>query len=131
MSARHTKDYLKGGLSAFAANQAYTPISENFPIGADGGCRLVIGVQVTASTIAAAVTVKLQTSIDAGAASPTWTDAKTATVAGDGWTFIKLLAEVAGDQTYLPLGTTGRVLITTGAGDAATVANVRVVQDLR
>lgn len=83
----------------------------------------VIDVHVTASTVAVGITAKLQDSQD----GINWFDKKTvaitAVVTETAFT-IKLLPDVAGDQTYLPLRPIGRVVITSGAGDSATVSKI-------
>lgn len=126
MSSRYTKDYLKQGLAAIGATVTDSAISEPFPITADGALHMLIGIKLSAITDTTGLTAKLQTSIDGGT---TWQDSKTAALEATGWTFIRLMVEDADDQQYLPLGVTGRVVITTGADDAATVSAVRVVQD--
>jgi hypothetical protein len=108
---------------AVAASQTDKPISKEFPITAGGASRaFVVKLKVSAATVAAAITVKLQTAIGAD-----WVDSKTGTVlAGAGNTYIKILA----DNTYMPLLNKGRVVLTTGIGDSATVTSVEILQEL-
>lgn len=127
MSGYRPKNYLKKGLAVIGASETDTPISEPFPITASGSLHLVVAIKAADVTDTTGLAAKLQTSIDGGT---TWHDTKTADITTDGWVFIKLLAEVAGDQTHLPLLSIGRVVITTGTGDEATISDVQVLQEL-
>lgn len=108
------------------ASSANTPISLEFPITAGGACiGFVAKVSFSAATITTAITAKLQTAIGA-----TWVDAKTAAVTASGDFYIKVLPTVTGDQAFMPLLNKGRLVLTTGAGDSATVLSVDVLQEL-
>lgn len=109
------------------ASQTNKPISvEGWPLTAGGAVQgLVIKIKVSAVTVAAAITAKLQTAI-----GPDYVDSKTVSITGNGSFYIKLLAEAAGDQTYLPLLNKGQVVLTTGVGDTATITSVEVLQEL-
>lgn len=112
-----------GIVQAVTANQTNLAISREFPITASGSRNLVVAIKTSATTVAAAITAKLQTAVNG-----TYQDSKTVSVTGNGYFFIKLNVEVAGDQTYLPLLNSGKVVITTGAGDAVTIDSVDILQ---
>jgi hypothetical protein len=104
------------------ASQTNLVVSNDFPITAGGATRgFCLKLKVSAVTVAAAITAKLQTAI-----GDDWVDSKTVTVTADGSFYIKILA----DNTYMPLLNKGRLVITTGAGDTATIDSVEVLQEL-
>jgi len=107
------------------ASATNSVVSRTFPITARGALHLVLAVDTSSTTVATGITAKLQTAI-----GDTWVDSKTATISGDGRFYIKLNVEVAGDQTYLPLLSQGRVVVSTGAGDAVTIDKVWLIQEL-
>jgi hypothetical protein len=110
---------------AVGASATNTAVSKEFSITAAGAKYLVIAVDVSSVTAGAGITAKLQTAIGS-----VWADSKTAAVTADGRVYIKLLADNSSDQTFLPLLSKGRVVITTGAGSAVTVDRVYVIQEL-
>lgn len=113
-------------VSAIGASVSNSPISDQFPIYAGGAMRgMVIKINVSGVTVGAGITAKLQTAIDGE-----FEDSKTVAVTANGNVYIKLLAAAAADQTYLPLLSTGRVVITTGAGSAVTIDSMQILQDL-
>lgn len=113
--------------SVQVANLSASPISKNFPISADGSKNLLIGVQVSDVTAASGITVALQSSVNPK--SNAWRTAKTSSpVSADGWVYLSMNIEVAGDQANLPLGPTGRIVVTTGAGDELTIVDAVVCQ---
>lgn len=107
------------------ASATNTAVTKEYPITAGGSIHHVIAIDVTTVTVAAGITAKLQTAIN-----DIWVDSKTAAITVAGRVYIKLNVEVAGDQTYLPLLNKGRVVISTGAGDAVTVTAVNILQEL-
>lgn len=117
-------DYgIPGAVVGVVANQA---ASKEFPITARGALTLVIKVTVSDVTNVGTQTLKLQTAI-----GNDWVDSKSTTFTASGSSYIKLLSEAAGDQTYLPLLSKGRVVLTqTNAGDEATITKVEVLQEL-
>lgn len=125
MNAWVQQDVTLGSGQVVGASQSNIPISKEYRITSWGSLRQQIAVKASAVTVAAGITAKLQTSIDGGT---TWVDSKTVAVSANGVFYIKLLETVAGDQTYLPLLNTARVVLTTGAGDTATVDWVYSVQ---
>jgi hypothetical protein len=113
---------LSGGISV-GASETNKVVSQEFPITRAGSLNLVIAIKTSSTTVTNAITAKLQTGLQAN-----WEDAKTVSITGDDWFFIKLNVEVAGDQTYLPLLPQGRLVVTTGADDAVTFDAIHVIQ---
>lgn len=110
------------GSQTVGAAATNTPISLEFPITAGGACLgFVVKAVFSAVTVGTAITAKLQTAIGSD-----WVDSKTAAVAANGAVYIKILS----DNTYMPLLNKGRMVLTTGAGDTATVTSVEVLQPL-
>lgn len=125
MNGWSAKDVTSAPGQVVGASQTNLPISVEFPITAGGALHFVLALDVTAVTVATAITAKLQTAIGS-----TWQDSKTVSVTADGRFYIKLNVEVAGDQTFLPLLNKGRLVLTTGAGDTATISAINVLQEL-
>lgn len=124
MNAWSPTDYKLGNLQPIGASVTNQAISKPFPITAGGALHLVVAIKASAVTVGTAITAKLQTGVDG-----IFADSKTASIAGNGVVYIKLSAETAGDQTYLPLLAVGQVVITTGSGDAVTIDSVNVLQE--
>lgn len=120
----HPKDVAPEASKAIAASQTDAAISDPFTITAQGSQHMV--VCVIASAVTGTVDIKLQTSIG----DTEWVDSKATTIAAAGRAYIKLNAETAADQTYLPLLSRGRVVVTTGVGEDITVSNVYVIQQI-
>lgn len=120
------KDIQISDVQSLAASQSNQVISKEFPITAGGSKNLVVKLKVSAATVAAGITAKLQTSLN-----DDWVDSKTVAVtAGANDWYIKLNVEVTADQTYLPLLNKGRLVISSGAGDSATLGAISVLQEL-
>jgi len=120
------KEIKKNEVSAVGASVTNFAISKDFPIDGAGAMQgLVVKIKVTGVTVGTGITAKLQTAIDGD-----FVDSKTAAISADGNFYIKLLAAAAGDQTYFPLLSTGRVVVTTGAGDAVTITSIQLLQGL-
>lgn len=117
-------NYNLPGLQPISSIVTNSPISKEFPITAGGSQHITVKITASGVTLAAGITAKLQTSVDG-----VWEDSKTAAITANGRYYIQLLAERTADQQYLPLLSLGRVVITTGAGDAITVSSVDVLQD--
>lgn len=111
--------------SVVGASATNTAITREYPITAGGSIHHAIVIDVTAVTVSTAITAKLQTAV-----GNTWQDSKTVSISATGRFYIKLNAETSGDQTYLPLLGKGRVVLTTGSGDTATITAVNVLQEL-
>jgi hypothetical protein len=104
---------------------ANSPISREYPITAGGSLHHVVKIEASGVTVVGSITAKLQTAIGTD-----WVDSKTVAITGNGSFYIKLLAEAAGDQSFLPLLNRGRLVITTtNAGDMATIAAVFRLQE--
>ena len=116
----------KNGLPAVGASETNLAISEIFTLSAGGAVEgLVVKITASGVTLATAITAKLQTAID-----QEWVDSKTVSITTNGNFYIKLLGNAAADQTFLPLLASGRIVITTGAGDAVTVDTIKILQEL-
>lgn len=110
---------------AYGASLTNQPVTKEYRISAGGALNCVLKVVASSTTVSTGITAKLQTALGSD-----WVDAKTVTISGNGAFYIKLQAAVAGDQAYLPLLNRGRVVLTTGAGDAVTIDSVDVLQEL-
>jgi hypothetical protein len=86
---------------------------------------MVIAIKASSVTAGAGITAKLRSSI--GENTPV--DAKTVSIAADGIVYLKLDINISGDQTHLPLLSLGEIVLTTGAGSAATIDAVWVLQE--
>lgn len=107
------------------ASESNIVVSSRFPITAGGSKALVIAAKVSGVTVGTGITLKLRSSIG----DQTAEDSKTAAVTGNGMAYIKLLAEAAGDQAFLPLLSIGQVVISTGTGSAVVVEDVWAIQE--
>lgn len=124
MNGWSTKEVSIAG-KIIGASETNTAVTREFPITAGGALHLVVAIDVTATTVAAGITAKLQTAIDG-----IYQDAKTVAISGNGRFYIKLNAEVAGDQGFLPLLNGGRIVVSSGAGDTTTISAVNILQEL-
>ena len=102
-------------------------ISREFPISAKGSLNLLVGLKCASVTAGAGITAKLQSSI-LGGADADWIDGNTVAITGNGWVYIRMNIQVSGDQAKLPLADVGRLVLTTGAGSAATVTEAYICQ---
>lgn len=107
------------------ASATNTPISKTFTITSGGSTSLVVAIKASSVTAGAGITAKLRT----GIGNNTPVDSKTAAITADGIVLIKLNINIAADQTHLPLLSIGEVVLTTGAGSAATIDAVWVLQE--
>lgn len=107
------------------ASQTNSVVTRAYPITAGGSLHHVVVIDATGVTVTTAITAKLQTSV-----GTIWADSKTVAITATGRFYIKLSAETSADQTYLPLLNNGRVVVTTGTGDTATITAVNILQDL-
>lgn len=120
------QDVTLPGLAAIGASQTNAPLSKDFPITAGGACKaMVVKIKVSAATVTTAITAKIRSAIKGD-----FVDAKTVSITGAGDFYIKLQDNVAGDQAFMPLLRTGRIVVTTGAGDSVTVTDVEILQPL-
>lgn len=116
-------DITLGPSQVVGASATDTPISKEFKITSAGARMLVAAVKVSAVTVTTGITAKLQTTMG----ELSYVDSKTATISSNGTVYIKLLAENSSDQTYLPLLNKGRIVLTTGTGDTATIDSVLIL----
>lgn len=126
-----SKQILKqGGSQLVGASATNTVISDEFRVTSAGALNTRIDVVAGSVTVGTGITAKLQHApyIKADGTAD-WVDSKTVAIAGNGLVTIKLLATDANDHQYLPLRPHGRVVLSTGAGDTATITDVRVVQE--
>lgn len=105
-------------------------ITDEFRLSCGGATKgLRVDITATTVTVAVGITVKLQHSSKSGV----WEDMgapKTATISAAGEFSILFHEGVAADAAYMPFKVRCRAVITTGAGDAATITSVRVLQEL-
>jgi hypothetical protein len=115
------------GAQTVGAGQTNALISlEGWPITAGGATQgIVVKIKVSGVTVATAITAKLQTAIGSD-----YEDVKTVAITANGSYYIRLLPTVTADQPFMPLLNKGQVVLTTGAGDTATIQFVGVLQDL-
>lgn len=107
------------------ASATNTPISKAFTITAGGSTSMVVAIKASGVTAGAGITAKLRSAIG----NNTPVDSKTVAITTDGIVYIKLNVSISADQTHLPLLSIGDVVLTTGAGSAATIDAVWVLQE--
>jgi len=101
-------------------------VSREPQLTADGSRNLVVQLKCSGVTVVGSISARIQSGIGSQ-----WEDAKSVTISGNGYFYIKLLENAAGDQTYLPLLAKMRVVVTTtNAGDAVTFDEINVLQGL-
>lgn len=115
---------------AFGASVTAQPISKPIGLTAKGSLNVRVDVEVSGVTVGAGISVKLQMqSINEG-----WTDLAganaTASITANGMVSMRQNVEVAADQPNMPLKKMLRVVVTTGAGSAVTIEQVRVSQGM-
>jgi hypothetical protein len=115
---------LRNTAQVVGASATKTVVSSVFPITADDSTHF--RADLTASVSSGTCSYMLQTSQD----GTTWVDGKVISIAADGNIAINYLAEVAGDQTYLPLRPLGRFAVTTAGASGVTVDAIRVATKL-
>ena len=114
---------------AIGASETNTIISEVERITGDP-TRLIIDIRAPQAdtTIVNGITAKIQTSSGNGV----WVDNKTVAIADDADIYvIKLLADIAGDQTFLPIRPLLRVVVSSGVGDTTDIEYVIITYDKR
>ena len=106
------------------ASQTNLAVSSTFTISHAGSLNLLVALQLSAVTAGAGITAKLQSS----ATEEDWLDGNSVSVTGNGWFYIRMNVQVSADQAKLPLGNLGRIVLTTGAGSAATIDAIYIQQ---
>ena len=105
-------------------------VSKEFDITAAGGTRaLRIDVETSGVTKTTGITVELQHSHDRSAWLPAHASAAKFEVTEDGPWWLALNAADSTTSPVFPLLPFGRVVVTTGTGDAVTIDDVRVCQE--
>lgn len=115
---------------AFGASASNQVISKPIGLTKDGSLHLRVDVKLSSVAAGAGISMKLQHSSING----DWADLAganaTVAVTGNGTFSMTQAVERATDQVNMPLKKMVRVLITTGAGSAATVDELRVSQGM-
>lgn len=120
-----TVNYVKRGNSV-GASATNEPVSLAFGINSFQAKNFLAAIVAEGVTSATAITAKLQHSYDDGQTFVDVGDQAQATITGDGVFYIRANIEVAAAAAQLPLFPTVRVVVSSGAGDAATVSAVWV-----
>jgi hypothetical protein len=125
MSTLIQLNQLKNGESqVIGASITKQAITRNFAVSARDSVCMTVDVVSSGVTVTNAINVILQSSFDGGT---TWIDAKSVSVANAATlTSIVLQENISALQTGVPLRAIGRVVITTGVSDAATISAVHV-----
>lgn len=126
MNAWLQQDITLNPTQVVGASATNSPVSKEYRVTFSGSIYHVIAAKFSSVTVGTGITAKLQTSPDGGT---TWVDSKTVAVTTNGYAYIKLAINIAGDQTYLPLLNVARIVLTTGAGDTATVDAIYSYQE--
>jgi len=115
------------GAKTLGASITNEPVSEVFKV-TPGGANEAMRVDLVVSDVTAStgITAKLQQKI-----VDSFSDVATVSITGNGTFTILINArnDSAGYYSLLPLSNLGRVVISTGAGDAVTVDNVYVTME--
>lgn len=118
---------------AVGASETNTVISEVLRITGDPRYLLVkVRAPAADTTVTNAITVTLQTSsgVHATTGAHTWETSKTLSIndSSDNY-YLRLLPDVSGDQSFLPLGPFIRLVITSGVSDTTDIESVVVSYD--
>ena len=122
--AYYPQECKASNVTVVGASQTNAPISLTFSVSKAGSLNILVAIQCSSVTAGAGITAKLQSSVTGA----DWLDGNSVSVTGNGWFYIRMNIEVSADQAKLPLADLGRVVLTTGAGSAATIDAVYVVQ---
>jgi len=122
---------LKSPTLVLGASVTNEPISREIGLTSKGSLNLRVDIVSTAVTAGAGISVKLQMrSLN----SESWADLAganaTVAISAAGSVSMTQLVERAADQPNMPLKKMLRVVITTGAGSAVTINEVRVSQGM-
>lgn len=116
---------LAGAAQAVAQSQTNQAVTKSFMMSSEDSLFFLAKIKTSSTTVAAAITAKLQESYDGS----TWEDVGSpanVSITGDGTFEISLNNGVAADAAVLPTWQHCRVVVTTGAGDSVTIDNVWV-----
>jgi hypothetical protein len=111
-------------VSALVAGLTDSPVTRIFRITAGGSKNIAVVLKVSGVTAGSGITAKLQTGVDG-----VFVDSKTAAITAAGLVTIKLNVHASGDQAFLPLLASGRVVVTTASGASLTVDSINVLQE--
>jgi hypothetical protein len=119
------KDISSTPTATITANMSAQQVGISFPFTAGGAVNGCL-VAMKCSGIAGTVTLQLEHGV-AGEYSSV--SGKTATLA-NGWNYIKLHHNVAGDAALMPLLDTGRLTITSNGSGAGTILKFFIFQEM-
>lgn len=129
MSYVAKNELLNGASQAVTASQTAKVVSNVFRITAQDSLNFLCRVKAASTTVAAAITAKLQESWDGTNWEAVGNRAQVS-ITADGTFEISLVATDTSDAAQLPLWPQARVVIDTGAGDAVTITEVWVTKRL-
>jgi len=130
MAAYDVVNILKGGVPvSVAASQTNSAISDVVQISSYNSGALVVELTISAITVAAAVTAKIQHSMDGTNFVDVGTPGNLA-LTTTGRAVIDLWGPLAADAAVLPIRPYMRVVVTTGAGDSVTFSAIKYAQSL-
>jgi hypothetical protein len=118
-----------GAPVSVAASQTNSVVSEVVQLSTTTARALVVELNLSAITVAAAVTAKIQHSMDGTTFADVGTPGNLA-LTTTGLKYIDLLDTLAADAAVMPVRPYMRVVITTGAGDSVTVSNIKYASSL-
>lgn len=128
MAFRYSPDHvLKNLASQTLGASASAVVSDTFRISHAGSLNLLVGLKCSGVTAGAGITAKVQSSI-LGGSDADWVDGNSVSITGNGWFYIRMNIQTSTDQSKLPLGDVGQVVLTTGVGSACTVNELVVLQ---
>ena len=120
--AGYSKDnvLLRGASVTLGASETDTVVSDVFNLEAGDSLHLSAAVTASGVTVTNAVTAKIQSSMD----GVTWVDSETVAIAGNA----QYIASHAIEANQPALLIKGRIVVSTGVGDAATIDEVFVTR---
>lgn len=126
MSGYPVKSLLKVDEVVVGASASAQVLGESGLTGQGSRC-IRVNIKAVDVTVATGITVRLQHQIADTYQNLTSANSQVA-ITADGVYSIKMMIERAADQADMPLSKQLRVVITTGAGDAATITAVDLLQ---
>jgi hypothetical protein len=119
---------LNGTSVVIGASETDTVVSKSFRI--MNPKYIVVDVECSASTVSTGITAKLQDSSgNNSSGTAVWNtkgaEGNVAITGNDTFSFV-LMIENSSDQAELPLRPLGRIVVTSGSGDAVTIDSVKV-----
>jgi hypothetical protein len=125
MSSLRSVDQLYAAGASVGASATNQAITKSFAVSDQDSRTISIDIKYSTATVATGITAKLQSSFDNGT---TWIDSATVAITAGSNTYKSIVLDIAkaADQTYLPLRPLARVVVSSGAGDSATITSVMV-----